>query len=179
MRALGLMTCCTVLLAGCSFTTAGGLTECETSADCDSAQVCNAGFCLPQPLGCGDVFGPTSEPNPIPIGVALPLTTAEGRDASEEQALNSIKLALGEVNQREGINGRKFILYICDTASDAAQKGIKSGDVILAINDLAVKSPADLVNGVKEATKLGRKAVLMRVKSGTETRFVPVQLKKS
>jgi serine protease Do len=66
-----------------------------------------------------------------------------------------------------------------DTASDAAQKGIKSGDVILAINDLAVKSPEDLANGVKEATKLGRKAVLMRVKSGAETRFVPVQLKKS
>ena len=42
-----------------------------------------------------------------------------------------------------------------------------------------MKSPEDLANGVKEATKLGRKAVLMRVKSGDETRFVPVQLKKS
>ncbi|MCY1016584.1 ABC transporter substrate-binding protein [Pyxidicoccus sp. MSG2] len=121
MRALGLMTCCTVLLAGCSFTTAGGLTECETSADCDSAQVCNEGFCLPQPVGCGDVFGPVSKPNTIPLGAALPLTTSEGKDESEEQALNSIKLVIEEVNQREGINGRNFILYICDTGSDAAR----------------------------------------------------------
>jgi branched-chain amino acid transport system substrate-binding protein len=118
MRALGLLTCGTVLLTGCSFTTASGLTECESSADCDSAQVCNAGFCLPQPKGCGDVFGPTSAANAIALGAALPLTTSEGPDESELQALNSIKLAIDEVNQREGINGRPFILYICDTGAD-------------------------------------------------------------
>jgi branched-chain amino acid transport system substrate-binding protein len=118
MRALGLMTCGTLLLAGCSFTAAGGLTECETSADCDSNQVCNAGFCLPQPAGCGDVFGPTSEADAIPLGAALPLTNSDGPDESEIQALNSIKLAIEEVNQREGINGRSFILYVCDTRSD-------------------------------------------------------------
>lgn len=119
MRALGLMTCCSVLLAGCSFTTAGGLTECETSADCDTAQVCKEGYCLPQPVGCGDDFGPVTNPNAIAVGVALPLTTSEGKDESEEQALNSIKLAVEEVNPRGGINGRPFILYICDTGSDA------------------------------------------------------------
>jgi branched-chain amino acid transport system substrate-binding protein len=118
MRALGLMTWSALLLSGCSFTTAGGLTECETSADCDSAQVCTSGFCLPQPEGCGTVFGPATAANPIALGAALPLTTAGGRDESEEQALNSLKLAIDEVNQREGINGRPFILYICDTRAD-------------------------------------------------------------
>lgn len=118
MRALGLMTWGALLLSGCSFTTAGGLTECETSADCDSAQVCNEGFCLPQPEGCGPVF-PTNPPaSSIALGAALPLTAAGGRDESEEQALNSIKLAIEEVNQREGINGRPFMLYICDTRAD-------------------------------------------------------------
>jgi serine protease Do len=66
-----------------------------------------------------------------------------------------------------------------DNASDAAQKGIKSGDVILEVGGLSVKSPDDVNNGVKEANKLGRKAVLMRIKSGEQTRFVAVQLKKS
>ena len=78
-----------------------------------------------------------------------------------------------------GANKDGVVVSEVDNGSDAAQKGIKSGDVILAINDLAVKSPEDLATGIKEATKLGRKAVLMRVKSGSETRFIPVQLKKS
>jgi serine protease Do len=62
--------------------------------------------------------------------------------------------------------------------SDAAQKGIKSGDVILEIGGLSVKTPQDVANGITEAAKLGRKAVLMRIKSGDQTRFVAVQLKK-
>jgi serine protease Do len=65
-----------------------------------------------------------------------------------------------------------------DGSSDAAQKGLKSGDVILEVGGLSVKTPQDVANGVKEATKLGRKAVLMRIKSGDQTRFVAVQLKK-
>ena len=78
-----------------------------------------------------------------------------------------------------GSNKDAVVVTDVDNGSDAAQKGIKSGDVILAIDDLAVKNPDDLANGIKEAAKLGRKAVLMRVKSGSETRFVAVQLKKS
>ena len=71
-----------------------------------------------------------------------------------------------------GPNKDGVVITDVDTASDAAQKGIKSGDVILEVGDVAVKTPDDLANGVKEATKLGRKAVLMRVKSGDQTRFV-------
>ncbi|ATB45679.1 ABC transporter substrate-binding protein [Corallococcus macrosporus] len=122
MRALGLMmTGSALLMAGCSFTTAGGLTECETSSDCDTAQVCNAGYCLPQPVGCGTVYGPTTAANAIPLGATVPLSTSDGPDESEIQALNSIKLALDEINQREGVNGRPFVLHICDTRSDAAR----------------------------------------------------------
>ena len=101
-----------------------------------------------------------------------------GKPAAEPQSTEMDQLGLS-VAPGTGTNKEGVVVTNVDTASDAAQKGIKSGDVILAINDLAVKSPEDLANGVKEATKLGRKAVLMRVKSGAETRFVPVQLKKS
>ncbi|WP_426749245.1 ABC transporter substrate-binding protein [Myxococcus sp. Y35] len=119
MRALGLMmTGSTLLMAGCSFTTAGGLTECETSSDCGTAQVCTAGYCLPQPEGCGETYGPATATNAIPLGAAVPLSTSDGPDESEVQALNAIKLALDEVNQREGVNGRPFVLHICDTRSD-------------------------------------------------------------
>jgi serine protease Do len=78
-----------------------------------------------------------------------------------------------------GANKDGVVITNIDGASDAAQKGIKSGDVILEVGGNSVKKPEDLANGSKEAAKLGRKAVLMRVKSGDQTRFVAVQLKKS
>jgi serine protease Do len=78
-----------------------------------------------------------------------------------------------------GANKDGVVVTEVDNASDAAQKGIKSGDVILEVGGMSVKNPDDLANGIKEATKLGRKAVLVRVKSGEQTRFVAVQLKKS
>ena len=58
-----------------------------------------------------------------------------------------------------------------------AQK-IRTGDVILEISGNPVRTPEDLVNGVKDANKLQRRAVLLRVKSGNETRFVAIQLKR-
>jgi serine protease Do len=61
--------------------------------------------------------------------------------------------------------------------SDAAAKGLKSGDVILEIQGAQVANPADVEAGVKKAKELGRKAVLLRVKSGETVRFVAVQLK--
>jgi serine protease Do len=78
-----------------------------------------------------------------------------------------------------GANKDGVVVTEVDSASDAAQKGIKSGDVILEVGGLAIKTPDDVANGVKEANKLGRKAVLMRIKSGSDMRFVAVQLKKS
>jgi serine protease Do len=78
-----------------------------------------------------------------------------------------------------GTNKDSVVVTNVDNASDAAQKGIRSGDVILEVGGLSVKKPEDVASGVKEATKLGRKAVLLRLKSGDQTRFVAVQLKKS
>ena len=78
-----------------------------------------------------------------------------------------------------GANKDVVVVTEVDNGSDAAQKGIKSGDVILEVGGLSVRNPEDLANGIKEAAKLGRKAVLVRVKSGDQTRFVAVQLKKS
>jgi serine protease Do len=77
-----------------------------------------------------------------------------------------------------GANKEGVVVTEVDGSSDAAQKGIKSGDIILEVGGFTVKSPDDVANGVKEASKLGRKAVLMRIKSGADLRFVAVQLKK-
>ncbi|QRK13071.1 ABC transporter substrate-binding protein [Archangium violaceum] len=120
MRALMLTGVLSVLATGCSFTTAAGLDQCETSADCGGDQVCTRGICLPQPTGCGTLHGST-DPNSIQMGALVPLHTSTDENASvdesDEQALNAVLLALEEVNQR-GIGGRQIALHVCDTGSD-------------------------------------------------------------
>lgn len=121
MRALLLTGVFSVLATGCSFTTAAGLDQCETSADCGSDQVCTQGVCLPLPTGCGKLYGST-DPSALQMGALVPLHTSTdpsaGVDQSDEQALNAALLALEEVNQR-GIGGKQIALHFCDTASDA------------------------------------------------------------
>jgi serine protease Do len=65
-----------------------------------------------------------------------------------------------------------------DQSTDAAQK-IRTGDFITEISGTPVNDAEDLVKGVREANKLQRRAVLLKIKSGNETRFVAVQLKRS
>ncbi|MFL5348081.1 MAG: ABC transporter substrate-binding protein [Hyalangium sp.] len=124
MRALEILTLSTVLLAGCSFTTAAGLSECETSADCGKDRVCSNNFCLPLPTGCGTQYGDPSA-DAVQIGAVLPLSISAtnpeaGKDESETQGLNAILLALDEINQR-GAAGKKISLNLCDTAFDATR----------------------------------------------------------
>src|SRR5262245_51802223 len=102
---------------------------------------------------------------------------AKVEPSKEPQATEMDQLGL-TIAPASGVNKEGVVVTEVDGSSDAAQKGIKSGDIILEVGGLTVKSPDDVATGVKEASKLGRKAVLMRIKSGGDLRFVAVQLKK-
>lgn len=65
-----------------------------------------------------------------------------------------------------------------DPTSDAAEKGLKPGDVILEVSGQSVSSPDDVITGVKKAQDLKRTAVLLHVQSADQKRFVAVQLTK-
>ena len=54
-----------------------------------------------------------------------------------------------------------------DQSSDAAQKGLQRGDVIMAVQGQRVTSPAQVVAAVDAAKKAGRTSVLLLVKRGT------------
>lgn len=131
MRTVGILALSTALLAGCSFTTASGLTECDVSSDCAENQVCTNNFCLPLPAGCGERYPTTgTTPDDVQIGAVLPLSLSAtdptaGQDASEVQGLNAILLALDEINQR-GVLGRKITLHVCDTAFDASRTALQT-----------------------------------------------------
>jgi serine protease Do len=76
-----------------------------------------------------------------------------------------------------GQNRDGLVVTEVDPGSDAARK-IRVGDVILEISGNAVTRTEDLTNAVREANRLQRRAVLMRIRSGSETRFVAVQLRR-
>ena len=101
----------------------------------------------------------------FPSGKELAKVETGKPDPQSSQGTEMEQLGL-TVAPGTGANKDGVVVTEVDNSSDAAQKGIKSGDVILEVGGLTVESPEDLANGVKEATKLGRKAVLMRVKSG-------------
>ena len=72
-------------------------------------------------------------------------------------------------------DGEGVAIAEVDPTSDAAEKGLKPGDVILEVYDKPVSSPEDVVAGVKRAQDLKRTAVLLHVKSSDQKRFVAIQ----
>ncbi|MDX2204595.1 MAG: Do family serine endopeptidase [Hyphomicrobiaceae bacterium] len=112
----------------------------------------------------------------FPSGQEVAKADTAPKDDTKGTELGQLGLTIAPGN---GPNKDSVVVSEVDSGSDAASKGIRSGDVILEVFGNPVKTTEDVANGVKEAAKLGRKAVLMRVKSGEETRFVAVQLKKS
>ncbi len=63
-----------------------------------------------------------------------------------------------------------------DDASNAAEKGLKPGDVIVEVQQEAVNSPADVVDRIDRTRKQGRKAVLMLIQGQDGLRWVTLPL---
>ncbi|MDE2363892.1 MAG: PDZ domain-containing protein, partial [Hyphomicrobiales bacterium] len=59
----------------------------------------------------------------------------------------------------------------------AAQKGLRSGDVILEAAGKPVSHPSDVANALAEARKDGQKALLLRVKTGDNIHFVAIAIR--
>jgi serine protease Do len=59
-----------------------------------------------------------------------------------------------------------------------AEQGLKQGDVILEIAGKPVSDPAEVKASLDQARKDGKKAVLMRIKSGDNSRFVALAFPK-
>ncbi len=64
-------------------------------------------------------------------------------------------------------NARGVIISAVDPASDAAEKGLRPGFLILSVNQQPVTSPAEVAAAVAAARRAGRQSVLLLVKSGT------------
>lgn len=65
-----------------------------------------------------------------------------------------------------------------DQSSEAAEKGIRPGDIVLKISGRDVKTPTDIVDGVNAAKKADKSSVLLLLRSNDQQRFVALSIKK-
>jgi serine protease Do len=75
-------------------------------------------------------------------------------------------------------NGKGLVVTDVDPNSDAADRGIRAGDIIVAVNSKDVTSASDVDQAAADAAKAGRKAVLVQVMRDDNSRFVALPVAK-
>lgn len=75
-------------------------------------------------------------------------------------------------------DGNGVVVTDVDPDSDAADKGIRSGDVIVSANNKPVKAVGDISAAIKDAVKEGRRAILLQIETNDQSRFVALPIAK-
>jgi serine protease Do len=88
-------------------------------------------------------------------------------------------LSLAPASKVEGSDGNGVVVTGVDPSGPAADRGFKTGDVILEVGGKTVSTPAEVRQALGDANTAGKRTVLMRVKSGDATRFVAIPLGKA
>ncbi len=84
-----------------------------------------------------------------------------------------------DARQRFNIGEAAHGVVVTGVASntDARDKGLREGDVIVKAGDRPATQPSDVRTAVAEASRQNRKDVLLLISRGGRTLFVPVQIK--
>ena len=119
---------------------------------------------LARQAGSGGEGGQMNEERPVAPGTALGLSL---------QALNpDIARAINVPATVRGV-----VVTAVDASSDAAEKGIRRGDVILSVNRQPVTTPAAVLAQVEAARRANRTSVLLLLKRGASPEaFVGVDI---
>ncbi len=92
--------------------------------------------------------------------------------------LGKLGLTLAPASRVAGAGQQGVVVTGVDSSGVAADHGFSTGDVILEVGGKTVSSPADVRNVIASVRSDGKRTVLMRVKSGDNTRFVALPVGK-
>jgi serine protease Do len=105
----------------------------------------------------------------LPAQAELSRGGDRGGPAREEMTLG---LQLAPASSVAGSGSEGVVVTRVVPNGPAAERGIKTGDVILEVAGKAVSNPVDVRKALEDARKDDKRTVLMRVKSAEGTRFV-------
>ena len=105
--------------------------------------------------------------------------SASQRSAQTALGLN-VQTLTADIARRlrlSDVNLRGVVVISIDANSDAAQKGLQPGDVILSVNQAATPTPEALVSAIEAARRANRSTVLLLVRRGNNPpAFIGVDL---
>lgn len=105
-----------------------------------------------------------------------------GEDASRE--VDALGLALSpitpQLTEKYKIEENMKGVVVTDVAkgSDAEERRLRPGDIIVEVSQEPVNSPADVAAQVDKAIEKGRKVVLLLVDKDGDIRFIPLRIEK-
>jgi serine protease Do len=94
------------------------------------------------------------------------------RNSSNPENSAPLGLTIAPANSVPGKGGQGVVVTEVKPDGPAAERGIRTGDVILDVSGKVVNSPSDVREALSDAKSAGRHDVLMRVKSGNDTHYV-------
>ncbi|AXK80790.1 Do family serine endopeptidase [Pseudolabrys taiwanensis] len=98
---------------------------------------------------------------------------AKANTDDEGQAeMGKLGLTLAPASGVAGAGSQGVVVTGVDSSGVAADRGFSTGDVILEVAGKSVASPGDVRKVIADVRASGKRSVLMRVKSGDNTRFV-------
>jgi serine protease Do len=104
--------------------------------------------------------------------------THGGSDKSAAAEIGKLGLTLAPASRVSGSGDEGVVVTGVDPSGVAADHGFSTGDVILEVAGKQVSSPADVRKEIASARSNNKRAVLMRVKSGDNTKFVALPIGK-
>jgi serine protease Do len=105
-----------------------------------------------------------------------PEKQAKAGDNGTMQGTPRLGLSVAPANEVAGAGNKGVVITAVDPEGPAAERGLKSGDVILDVGGKSVGNAAELRSALSEAKSGGKKDVLMRIKNAESTHFVAVPI---
>jgi serine protease Do len=105
-------------------------------------------------------------------------TNNNDNGGSQGTDVPKLGLTVAPATSVAGAGKEGVVVTEVDPKSAAAERGFKEGDVILEVAGKTVASPNDVREAIRSARNDNKNVVLMRVKSGGQSRFVAVPLAK-